>query len=631
MTRMTWLPPHSGWREQMLTMTADTAWPVAVALAGTRLDFVATNALDTALRRHRSAPPSGLGTVPVRLALLGGATMEHLAPAIRVGGMRRGMWIDTHVPDFGTWRQALADTGSSLHRFGPTAVVLCLDAQDLVAGLRADMTGEEADAHLAATLSRIRETWQAIRAAFNGPILHQAMLPTAHPVLGMQEHRLPGSPLRFATRLNAELRAAAEEAGVDILPLDDHATRDGVAAWHDPIRWWHARQEIAPQAAPMFGDLVARWLAAGQGRSFKCLVLDLDNTLWGGVIGDDGMEGIRLGQGSAEGEAFAAFQAYARELGRRGVILAVCSKNEHANAVEPFEAHPDMVLRRPDIACLVANWTDKPTNLRAIAETLNIGLDALVFADDNPVERDLVRRELPMVAVPELGDDPSRYAAILAEAGYFDAIRITDEDRERAGLYRDNQAREAWRASVTDMGSYLAGLEMRLVWRHFDRLGLGRIVQLINKSNQFNLTTRRYTEQAVLDVMDDPEAVGLQFRLLDRFGDNGIIAIVIGRLRPGAEGRDRALWIDTWLMSCRVLGRGVEAATLRVLHAMAHTLGAQHLVGEYIPSRKNMMVCDHYERLGFSVIRREPDGRSEAELRVDIHDHSTQSMEIVAG
>jgi FkbH-like protein len=309
------------------------------------------------------------------------------------------------------------------------------------------------------------------------------------------------------------------------------------------------------------------------------------------------VEGLVLGQGSALGEAFVAFQDYARELSRRGIILAVCSKNDEANALEPFDRHPDMVLRRSDIACFVANWSDKASNIRAIAQELNIGLDSLVFVDDNPFERNLVRRELPMVAVPEIGDDPAGFVRAIADAGYFESLAVTEEDRERTSQYHGNRAREALRTSTTDLESYLRGLEMHLVWRRFDRIGLQRIVQLINKSNQFNLTTRRYTEDETLAVMDEPRAVGLQLRLIDRFGDNGVIAIVIGRMQA-----DQDMLVDTWLMSCRVLGRQVEPTTLNLLAQEAKKLGARRLIGEYIPTKKNRMVKDHYAKLGFTVV-----------------------------
>lgn len=614
-----WLPPLPDWRDRLRALPEDpaAAWDAGVALARTRLDFVGTNALDTALRRRPSGQPS------VRLAILGTCTTTHLIPAIRVGGLRRGIAIEAFEPPFGTWPQALSDPGSDLYGFAPTAILFCLDAHHVTAGLRADMDDAAAETELAAVTERIRSGWRQARAAFGCPILQQAILPIHKPLLGCNEHRLAGSRAGFVVRLNAALRVMADAEGVDILAVD---TRDGIARAFDPGLWYRAKQEITLPAAPLFGDLVGRWLAAIQGKSFKCLVLDLDNTLWGGVIGDDGIEGIAIGQGTPLGEAHAAIQAYARDLARRGVILAVCSKNDLANALEPFDRHPDMVLRRDDIACLVANWSDKPTNLRAIAEALNIGLDAMVFADDNPFERDLVRRELPMVAVPELGDDPAHYAAIIAEAGYFDTRHLTQEDRERTGLYQANQAREAWKGATTDLDAYLRGLEMRLVWRRFDTIGVPRIAQLINKSNQFNLTSRRYTEQGVRAVMDDPGAFGLQLRLLDRFGDNGVIAILIGRL----TGND-AVTIDTWLMSCRVLGRQVERATLDLAVEQARALGASRLVGVHVPTAKNGMVRDHYRNLGFHVNAASPDGIQRAHYDVAWHEPSAGFIEIVAG
>jgi FkbH-like protein len=327
-----------------------------------------------------------------------------------------------------------------------------------------------------------------------------------------------------------------------------------------------------------------------------------------------------------QGEAFAAFQSYARALQRRGVILAVCSKNDQAAALAAFDSHPEMVLKRADMACFVANWQDKPANLRTIARTLNIGLDALVFADDNPFERALVRRELPMVAVPELTDEPADYPAILADAGYFEALAITPEDQARGRHYRDNQARAALQETATDLDAYLRGLEMELRWRPFDRVGLPRIVQLVNKTNQFNLTTRRITEAEALAVIDDPGAVGLQLRLLDRFGDNGMIAVVIGRLAAGGA----ALAIDTWLMSCRVLGRQVEAATLELIVAQARRLGARRLIGTYVPSGRNAMVRDHYARLGFTPVADDRGGNGAWRAVLELADHAGGASPFIA-
>jgi FkbH-like protein len=609
-TELHWLPTIPDWRARLRTLAnaqpgcdPATAWNEAVALANGRLNFVLTNALDETVRNVFPTQPAGIATKPVRLAVLGSATLTHLLPAIRVAGLRRGIWIDTYENDFGQYAQELSDPDSELFAFKPTAVLLSLDGYHLGAGVTAGLDAAGADAALDEIKGRIRETWRLAREAFRCAVIQQTALPVHPVVLGNNEHRLPGSRARFLARLNEALREMADDAGVDLLAVDEYAARDGVTAWHDTALWHRSKQEISPVAAPLFGDLVGRLLAAKQGRSFKCLVMDLDNTMWGGVIGDDGMEGIALGQGSALGEAYVAFQDYARELSRRGVILAVCSKNDEANAVEPFEKHPEMVLRRPDISSFVANWSDKAGNIRAIAEELNIGIDSLVFIDDNPFERNLVRQELPMVAVPEVSDDPTYFPRAIADAGYFEGLSVTDEDRERTALYQGNKARDALQASATDLPSYLRGLEMQLVWKQFDRVGLQRIVQLINKSNQFNLTTRRYTEEDVFAVMDDPNAFGLQLRLLDRFGDNGVIAIIVGRLQ---ENQD--LYIDTWLMSCRVLGRQVEPTTLNLIAQQAEKLGARRLVGEYIPTKKNGMVKDHYAKLGFTVMDRDEAG-----------------------
>jgi FkbH-like protein len=593
-----WLPKIEQWRERLRRLgEADDAWNEAVTLATSRLDPVQTNALDTMLRRVLAGPPKSLPDKPVRLALLGSSTLAHLHPAIRVAGLRRRLWVETYENDYGQYWQELADPGSALHRFKPNAILLALDAYHLAAGISGASSAAEIKAALSETGERIRNCWRLAREAFRCPVIHQLALPVHPPLIGSNEHRLNGSRAGFIAALNAELRGMADAEGVDVLALDTRAARDGIVAWHNRELWHRAKQEVTPAAAPMYGELVMRLVAAHRGRSFKALVLDLDNTIWGGVVGDDGVEGLVLGQGSPLGEAFADFQHYARELSRRGVILAVCSKNDEKNALQPFERHPEMVLKRDDIASFVANWNDKPANLRAIAEELNIGIDALVFVDDNPFERDLVRRELPMVAVPEVSDDPTNYAQTLADAGYFEAVAITDEDRARSGQYQGNRQRDRLKASATDLRAYLRGLEMQLLWRRFDRVGLNRTVQLINKTNQFNLTTRRYTEADVLSVMQDNSAFGAQLRLMDRFGDNGIIAIVIGRLVE-----EEAVLLDTWLMSCRVLGRQVEPTTLNLAAALARGLGARRLIGEYVPTAKNGMVKDHYAKLGFSPI-----------------------------
>jgi FkbH-like protein len=581
------------------------AWSELVRLANLRLDFLQTNKLDRTTQKILSSGATAASPWrTLNFALLGSSTVDHLLPALRVAALRRNLLLRTYNGDYGMYQQALQEPASELSAFGPDVILFAFHGQHLIGTPHPALSGEEADALVESAAQRVQSMWRLARERFSGQILQQTILPVLHPLMGLNDRRLPGSGADLIDRLNLRLGQLARESQVDMLDLEYAIRGDGLYAWHDPMLWHRGKQEISPSAAPAYGDLALRLVAAQQGRSGKCLVLDLDNTLWGGVIGDDGLEGIRLGQGSAIGEAYVAFQTYVRDLARRGVILAVCSKNDLENARAPFERHPDMVLKPEDIACFVANWSDKAGNLRTIAEQLNIGVDSLVFADDNPFERTIVRRELPAVAVPELHEDPAFYARSIADGGYFEALQITPEDFERGGQYRANVARESLRASQTDLEGYLRSLGMELHWRPFDSVGLQRIVQLINKTNQFNLTTRRYTEAAVLAIMNAPGALTLQLRLIDQFGDNGIIGIVIGK--PAQD----VMHLDTWLMSCRVLGRQVEEATMNLVAERAAELGAAKLVGEYLPTKKNGMVREHYRKLGFECDALEETGAS---------------------
>jgi FkbH-like protein len=587
-------------------------WSDLVLLAKHDLDGLQTMRLDRRLQRlFGGAPPHALGSTPARLAVLASGTVDHLLPSLRVAALRHGLWLASYVCGYGQYVQELLDPASGLHAFKPTAALFALDAPHLLGGFDITDSGEIVAAKLETYLARLAGHWRQARDAFGCTILQQTLLPPAFDLLGNNEHRLPAAPAALVTSLNAIIRARADRETADIVAIDTQAARDGLHAWHDPVLWLRAKQAIHPAAAPLYGDLVARLLAAQQGRTAKCLVLDLDNTLWGGVIGDDGLDGIVLGEGSALGEAFLSFQHYAKNLSRRGVLLAICSKNDEARALEPFERHPEMVLARTDIACFVANWDDKATNLRRIADSLNIGLDSLVFADDNPFERRIIRRELPMVAVPELPQDPALYAACIASAGYFEAIRLTGEDIGRTTQYQQRARHESQRRTTTDLAGYLRSLDMELSWRRFDTLGLARIVQLANKTNQFNLTTRRTTDAQIASLIADPAALTLQLRLRDQLGDNGMIALVAGRL-AGAD-----LSIETWLMSCRVLGRQIEQATLWLIAAEARRLGADRLLGEYRPTPKNGMVRAHYAQLGFSLIGETPDGVTQWALSLD--------------
>jgi FkbH-like protein len=564
-------------------------------LAQSRLGFIETIQLDRAL--VRSAAESIDGYARVRLAVLSANTIDHLLPAIRVAGLRRKLRLEVFSGSFGQYRQELLDPASPLVQFRPELILLSLSARQAASGVPITATAEEVEEALARAIEELRELWRQARNTFNATVIQQSYLDVSEPLFGSYDRLVPAAPSRVIARLNDLLAHAAARENVMLLDVAQASARDGIDAWFDVARWLQGKMEIAPQAAPMYGDMVARIVAAQRGLSKKCLVLDLDNTLWGGVIGDDGLEGIVLGEGSAVGEAHLALQRYALQLKERGVILAICSKNDTAIAEAAFRDHPEMLLRRADIAAFVANWDDKAANLKTIAERLNIGLDSLVFVDDSPAERARVRESLPMVAVPELPEDAAHYVHCLANAGYFESVGFTTDDSQRAGRYAANAEREALLGTLESMDDFLRGLRMSVVFGPVKAVDLARATQLINKTNQFNPTTRRCSAEELAAIAAAPEAVALQFRLLDRFGDNGLVSVLI--LRPDAEQPDE-LEIDTWVMSCRVFGRELEFEVMNIAVESARRRGVQAFRASYIPTKKNGVIRDLYASLGFT-------------------------------
>ncbi|MDE1155838.1 MAG: HAD-IIIC family phosphatase [Acidobacteriaceae bacterium] len=585
---MIWLPAAEEFDarlRQAKSLPADRQVSALRALSLQRLDFLQTSQLDRALLRAQAVLGVPLpGLEPVRLAVLGSSTTGHLLPGLRLAALRQGLSLELYEAPYGTYRQELLSERSALTAFQPQVILFALDARHLLALAQGGV--EEA-------VDALRGCWQRAQSRFRCQVIQQTGLELFAPLAGSNEHRLAEAPSTVLRSLNEAMRRASEMTSVDLLSMENLTAQEGLRGCYDAALWHKSKQEVHPRAAALYGELALRLIAAARGRSAKCLVLDLDNTLWGGVIGDDGLEGIVLGQGSATGEAFAEFQRYVLSLSRRGVVLGVCSKNEEANALEAFDRHPEMLLGREQIACFRANWADKATNLREMARALNLGLDAFVFVDDNPVERSLVRRELPMVRVPEMPEDPAEFVQTLASAGYFEAVRFTAEDRCRAQQYRAGAERERLLEEATDMGTYLRSLQMVLAAGPVDALTLPRVTQLINKTNQFNLTTERLSEAEIHARAKSAEWITLQLRLEDRFGDNGLISVLMAR----CEGQDAE--IASWLMSCRVLGREVERAALGLLVEEARARGVQRLRGSYRPTAKNGMVRDLYARLGF--------------------------------
>lgn len=586
-------------RERLGAVLADTD-PTGrlrglAGLAHWELGHVETIQLDRALRQVAA---EGWSDMPrARLALLSSCTADHLLPAIRVAGLRSGVLIELYAGPYGQYRQEVLDPNSGLHRFRPDMVVFALSAHEAIAGVPLTATATQAQAALQEFLDALRTLWHRTREVLGATVIQQSFLDTAEPLFGSYDRLLPGAPACLVSRLNDRLAEAAAEDGVLLLDIARASARDGLHAWFDVGYWLSAKMEIAPQAAPRYGAMLARLVAAQRGRSKKCLVLDLDNTLWGGVLGDDGVEGLVLGEGSPAGEAHLALQRYAKRLGQCGVILAVCSKNDPVLAEAAFREHPEMILRMEDIAAFIVNWDDKAANLRRIAAQLNIGLDSMVFVDDNPAERLRVRESLPMVAVPELPADPAGYVGSIAEAGYFESAGLTEADRERTATYAANARREAMREMAQTLEDFLRGLEMSVSAGRVSAVDLPRVTQLVNKTNQFNPTTRRYTQEEIAQICADPASLVLQFRLVDRFGDNGLVSAML--LRP-AEGESDVLEIECWVMSCRVFGRQLEVEAMNIAVEHARDRGIRAFTAAYQPTAKNGIVSRLYEELGFA-------------------------------
>ncbi len=578
----------------MDVMVADKG-PALSALARYALDLNGLTRLGRVAAKAIAASERLDPLTPYRLGVVGNATLDLLLPCLVASALRHQVALDVVAADFGQAEQAALDTGSKINVFRPKAVLIALDYHAL--GFRPEFDGgRAAEVAVGTALKGVDAMRRGFKSAGAAAIVLQTVPPPPDPLFGSLDACLHGSVRRQIVRFNAELVELAATDSDMVLDVDGLAASVGLEHWHDPVLWHHAKLAFSSDLVPLYTEHVARLIGAATGKSRKCLVLDLDNTVWGGVIGDDGLEGIVLGHGDAVGEAFLEIQRMALALRDRGILLAVCSKNDENIARAAFREHPEMLLKEEHIAVFQANWHDKASNLEAIAKTLNIGIDALVLLDDNPAERAQVRGALPEVAVPELPEDPSLYPRTLLAAGYFEAVSFTVEDRQRAGQYAAEAQRASTALTYRDLDEFLRSLDMAATIGPFDAIGLKRIVQLINKTNQFNLTTRRYSEAEIAGLTQNRAVFTMQVRLADRFGDNGMISAVI------CHARGQEWIIESWVMSCRVLNRRVEELMCDELAAEAGRRGGTALIGRYIATARNKLAEAHYERLGFSAM-----------------------------
>lgn len=604
-TNLSWLPePPADFAVQCRTAVErkENLGDRVRALASYSLDENRLHRLAKLIGKAHVSGESLAPLAPFRLGLLSNSTSDFIVPALTASAPRHGIDLTCIAGDYDQVLQDALTADSKVHRANPDAVLIAIDFRAVRLGCAFGKSGE-ADRVVEMARNYLETIRSGIKAASGATCIFQNFAPPPERLFGSFDRVLPGTLRYVVDRVNAalaEMIRGSEDVLFDVAGL---AETVGLADWHSPEQWNLAKLPFSNTFLPLYADHVGRIVAALRGKSRRCLVLDLDNTVWGGVIGDDGLHGIQCAQGDPTGEAYLNIQRFALQLRDRGVVLAVSSKNDDEVARLPFRQHAEMLLKEDHIAIFQANWNDKATNIKAIAQELSLGLESLVLLDDNPFERNLVRQMLPQVAVPELPSDPALYARTLAAAGYFESVVFSQEDLSRATYYQDNARRVTLQKQAGDLEAYLASLNMEITFQPFDPAGRARITQLINKSNQYNLTTRRYTEAQVAAIESDPDCFTLQVRLADSFGDNGMISVVICRPRLNDEWE-----IDTWLMSCRVLGRRVEHMVLREMLDHARRRGIRTLVGAYRPSGRNQLVVDHYSKLGFTEAARHEDG-----------------------
>ena len=534
------------------------------------------------------------GLPAISLGIIGDCATQHLATALRGWGYEKGIAYQVFDSDYNQIDAQTMDPASELYDFHPAYVMIvnCTDA------LYRQFTGTPASRRSSFAediCQRMTEVWSRIAANSKARILQFNFPVWDDRIFGDFGSKTADSFLFQTRKLNMLLAEKSSEfKNVFLCDIDGVQSRVGEQALRDAKMFCIAKMPFRTEILPVIAQTVTDTVLAAEGKIKKCVILDLDNTLWGGVVGDDGTEGIHIGE-LGSGHAFTRFQTWLKELKNRGIILCVCSKNNEENAKAPFLHHPEMVLRLEDISVFVANWEEKPANIRYIRDVLNIGMDSMVFLDDNPFEREAVRALLPEVTVPELPENPEDYVDFLRGESLFGTASYSAEDGMRTDRYRAEAQRVSLQSQCGDYDSYLQSLEMVAQAKPFDSYHFPRIAQLTQRSNQFNLRTVRYTEQEIAAIASDDRYLTLYFTLKDKFGDHGLICAVIMEKRG-----DQELFIDTYLMSCRVLKRGMEEFIINTIIRTAAEHGFQKVTGEYLPTAKNAMVADIYERLGFT-------------------------------
>ncbi|MCD7709350.1 MAG: HAD-IIIC family phosphatase [Clostridiales bacterium] len=556
----------------------------------------------------------------VKIAILGGSTTDDIRAMLELFLLNEGIRPSFYESEYDRYYEDAVFPNDELSAFAPDVMIFFTSNRNVTSYPPMTATADEVSERLDGEYRKFEQMWEHVAQAYRCMVIQNNFEPPAYRILGNKDASDIHGRGNYLARLNMKFYGYAQNhANFYIHDLAYEAASYGLDEWSDPYYWHMYKYAMCVPAIPYVAFGLYRIVKSYYGRNKKALALDLDNTLWGGVVGDDGAENIEIGQETSVGQTYSEFQSYLKELGQIGVLLSIDSKNEMDAALSGLR-RPDSVLREEDFACIRANWDPKDRNLAEIADGLHLLPESFVFVDDNPAEREIVRGQLPGVAVPELGQ-PEHYIRALDRSGFFEVTELSQDDMKRGEMYRENAMREGAKKAFSDYGDYLRSLDMKAEIREFQPMYFSRIAQLTNKSNQFNLTTKRYSQGEVEEAAHDASRITLYGKLGDKFGDNGVVSIVIGR----QEGDE--LHMELWLMSCRVLKRDMECAMMDELVERCEERDIKRIVGYYYPTAKNGMVRDFYPRMGFEKCSEDQDGNSVWEFMVS-HDYLKKNQVI---
>ncbi len=546
-----------------------------------------------------------------KIAILGGSTTYDIRQALELFLLDQGIRPLFYESGHCQYWQDVMFQNDALLQFQPDVIYIHTSNRNILKYPVLSNTKEEVEELFQSTYRHFAGMWGQIEDVYGCTVIQNNF---EYPYWRLQGNReaadIRGS-VNFITRLNLAFAEYAQEHGNFFINDINYLSADyGLEKWGDPFYWYMYKYALAIDAIPVLAHSVANIIKSLYGKNKKALALDLDNTLWGGIIGDEGVENLKIGPETPAGQAYSEFQEYLKAHRQLGVILNVISKNDSAQALSGLN-HPDMVLKLDDFVMVTANWEPKSQNLIDMAHALSISTDSFVFVDDNPAEREIVRQQVEGAAVAEIGSAPERFIRAIDRMGYFEATTISTDDALRGEMYHQNTQRARMAEAFADYGEYLRSLEMKADIAPFTPLYFARIAQLSNKSNQFNLTTRRYTQAEIKRIAEDEGYITLYGRLVDKFGDNGVVSIVIGR-QSGVMAE-----IDLWAMSCRVLKRGMESAMMDAFVKACRARGVQKVIGYYMPTAKNGMVKEFFAMFGYKKIYEDHEGNTKWELQVD--------------